>query len=263
VDQAVAPPTLTALRQEYERLFSTCRMRKARLAEVDGIVDRIVRSRKRYEAAGAPIGTPWYVIGAIHALEAGLRFDTHLHNGDPLTGRTVHVPARRPANGKPPFTWEESAADALGLKRFGSWKPWDAAGALFKLEEYNGFGYRLFHPDVKSPYLWSYSNHYTRGKYVADGRWDPKAVSRQSGAAVILRRMVDRGIVSGLSERGAPASPPIRYSGGDVLPRGRELQTFLNRFPGVSLEADGRLGTQTSDALERVIGHRLRGDPRS
>ena len=40
---------------------------------------------------------------------------------------------------------------------------------LFRLEAYNGSGYRDKHPDVKTPYLWSFSNHYTRGKYVADG----------------------------------------------------------------------------------------------
>jgi lysozyme family protein len=49
---------------------------------------------------------------------------------------------------------------------------------------------------VLSPYLWSGSQHYTSGKFVADGTFDPDAVSKQSGAAVILRRMVDQGAVS-------------------------------------------------------------------
>ena len=45
---------------------------------------------------------------------------------------------------------------------------------LYELERYNGFGYRDRRPQVLSPYLWSFSNHYSRGKYVADGRFsDP------------------------------------------------------------------------------------------
>jgi len=46
---------------------------------------------------------------------------------------------------------------------------------------------------VKSPYLWSFSNHYLKGKYVADGKWDPNAVSQQAGAMVILRRLAGAG----------------------------------------------------------------------
>ena len=260
---AAPPPKLTkALREEYEQLFSTCRIHADRIAEVGGIVERIVGSRARYEAAGRPTDTPWYVIAVIHSLEAGLRFDRHLHNGDPLTARTVHVPANRLPRGRPPFKWEVSASDALSLKRFGAWKRWDVPGTLYKLEQYNGWGYRLYHPEVRSPYLWSRSTHYSRGKYVADGKWDPRAVSQQCGAAVLLRRMVDRGVVSGLSEPAEPAEPFLRYSGSEVLRFGRELQTFLNGFPGVEVEVDGKLGPRSSDAFERVTGYRLRGDPR-
>ncbi|MDQ3815011.1 MAG: hypothetical protein M3347_13810, partial [Armatimonadota bacterium] len=38
--------------------------------------------------------------------------------------------------------------------------------------------------------------HYTKGKFVADGVFDPNAVSKQCGAAVLLRRMIDREIFS-------------------------------------------------------------------
>ena len=54
---------------------------------------------------------------------------------------------------------------------------------------YNGTGYQRFHPDTPTPYLWSWTTLYTRGKYVADGRWDPWAVSQQCGAAAILRQL--------------------------------------------------------------------------
>jgi lysozyme family protein len=110
-----------------------------------------------------------------------------LHNGDPLSARTVQVPAGRPPKGQPPFTWEESAADALALKRLDAQTDWTLAGTLYQLECYNGWGYRRHHPHVLSPYLWSFSGHYTCGKYVADGRWSEAATSRQCGAAVLLR----------------------------------------------------------------------------
>jgi len=64
------------------------------------------------------------------------------------------------------------------------------------MESYNGWGYRLYHPNVKSPYLWSYSNQYEKGKYVADATWDKDAVSAQCGGAVLLKRMEERGIIS-------------------------------------------------------------------
>jgi lysozyme family protein len=40
---------------------------------------------------------------------------------------------------------------------------------------------------VPTPYLWSYSNLYENGKFVADGRFDPEAVSKQCGAAPMLK----------------------------------------------------------------------------
>lgn len=60
---------------------------------------------------------PWYFIAAVHLRESSFQVDRHLHNGDPLTGRTVQVPAGRPPVGDPPHTFEQSASDALTLKK--------------------------------------------------------------------------------------------------------------------------------------------------
>lgn len=195
-----------ALRQHYDELFTKCQVRGERLGAVDGVVDRAVALRARYEAVGGSLGCPWYVVAVVHSLEGGLRFDRHLHNGDPLTARTVRVPAGRPHVGEPPFTWEESARDALRLKGFHRWADWSLPGLLFKLEQYNGWGYRLHHPEVPTPYLWSFTTHYSKGKYVADGRFDPNAVSQQCGAVALLRRIAERSIARVGSP--GPASPP-------------------------------------------------------
>ena len=249
-----------ALKDEYQRLFDTCDIRASRMASVEQCVTAISGNRGRYEAVSAMTGgVPWHVIAAIHNMESSLRFDKHLHNGDPLTARTKNVPAGRPKTGNPPFTWEESAADALSYEGLDRWTDWSLPGTLYKLEGYNGWGYRLYHPHVLSPYLWAASPHYTSGKYVSDGRWSDNAVSTQIGAAVILRRMAELGIITFAGVR--VKLPLLRYTGNKVLPYGEELQRFLNQLPGIYLLVDGRPGRKTSDAFHAVTGYYLAGDP--
>ncbi|MFO7446213.1 MAG: hypothetical protein R6W90_07585 [Ignavibacteriaceae bacterium] len=177
------------LKTEYQNLFDTMVINSNRVPIVKSIVKKIKANEIRYAAVAEQLNIPWYFAAVIHNMECSLNFSRHLHNGDPLTGRTIHVPAGRPLTGNPPFTWEQSGVDALRLKKLHLWKEWSIPGMLFKLEEYNGFGYRRKHPDVLTPYLWSFSNHYTKGKYIADGKWSDKAVSNQCGAAVILKEL--------------------------------------------------------------------------
>jgi lysozyme family protein len=185
---------LTAQRKkEYVDLWRSCVIRPSRVREVDAIVDRTVKHKARYTKAGKRHGVPWHVVAVIHQLEGSGNFSTHLHNGDPLTARTVHVPKGRPKTGHPPFTWEASASDALAFDGLGMWKNWTLPGTLFALERFNGFGYRP--KKIHSPYLWSFSNQYTKGKFIGDKLFSPTAVSQQCGAAVLLKRMVSRGLV--------------------------------------------------------------------
>ncbi len=259
----------SALRSEYSSLFDTCVADPARQKEVENGAAGVEAGRSHYQAAGDPLSIPWYVIGAIHALESNFRFQRHLHNGDPLTARTVQVPAGRPASGTPPFSWAESATDALRLQRLDKVTDWSIASMLYQLEAYNGFGYRSKHPDVLSPYLWSFSNHYKSGKYVGDGTWSQAAKSQQCGAAVILRRLAEKGVIH-FSTAGVPLAknpgelaPLVRFSSKGKTDDAAKLQEALNRFPGVFVKVDGVAGTKTSDACMRVLGHYLTGDPRA
>ncbi|WP_024278645.1 hypothetical protein [Xanthobacter sp. 126] len=181
--------TFSELRGDYARLLATMTIRPEKLAAADAVARKIVANRPRYEAVSKATGVPWAIIGVIHAMECGLSFKQHLHNGDPLTARTRQVPAGRPKAGSPPFTWDESAIDALRYDGLDKVTDWSEERECFVLEDYNGWGYRKYHPEVLSPYLWSYSNHYLHGKYVADGEWDPSAVSGQCGAIVLLKRV--------------------------------------------------------------------------
>src|SRR4051812_14713939 len=102
-----------ALRAEYAQLFDSCDIRSDRKAAVETLVTQIASNRERYERAGSKVGAPWFFVGAVHSMESSLSFTKHLHNGDPLTARTVQVPAGRPLVWNPPNDWESSAQDAL------------------------------------------------------------------------------------------------------------------------------------------------------
>ena len=49
-------------------------------------------------------------------------------------------------------------------------------------------GYRK--RSVATPYLWSFTNHYDKGKFVADGKYDAEAISKQVGAAILLKELM-------------------------------------------------------------------------
>jgi lysozyme family protein len=248
------------LQRHYAELYATCELGEKRFDQVDTLCRQVLADRSRYERVGADTGVPWFVIAAIHTLEAGRRFDRHLHNGDPLSARTRRVPAGRPLTGEPPFSWEESAWDALVMHRLDKVREWTLPRILYELEKYNGWGYRLYHPHVCTPYLWGYSSHYTSGKYIADGTWSDTAVSRQCGAAVLIRRLEEMGEIAPLTREEAPG--PLLYYADYAIERGEDLQRFLNTFDGISLRVDGWPGERTSDAVEKVFGRRLTGDPR-
>jgi lysozyme family protein len=279
----MAVPLTDDLRQQYQTLFNSCVVNPGRQAVVESTIARIMPNQARYQSVAGPLGMPWFFVAVIHNMECSLNFNCHLHNGDPLTARTVHVPAGRPPSGQPPFTWEQSATDALTVEGFANKTDWTLPAILYRLEAYNGFGYRNRVPPINTPYLWSFSNQYTSGKFVADRQFDPNAVSSQCGAAVILFQMVQNGAVSflapvvgaGAAAASTPVSTPAptmtaaqlaaqfdnTVTFGVKSDAARSLQNALNTFPGISLEPDGDPGRQTSDAYQQVTGHFLQGDP--
>jgi lysozyme family protein len=180
----------TALKSEYESLLNSLSVRKESEPELLRIQTDIEKNKQRYTEVETRTGVPWQVVAVLHYEEGALDFSRHLHNGDPLSERTVNPPSKRPRAGNPPFTWEDSAIDCLEFEGLTSWKDWSLAGILYKLEEFNGWSYR--HHQINSPYLWGGSTHYTSGKVVADGAWSDSAVSKQLGAAVVLKALLTK-----------------------------------------------------------------------
>jgi lysozyme family protein len=262
------PPFDEALRREYASLWRAMTINPTRRAAIDKAAARIVDNMGRYKAVAAAVGprVPWWLVGIIHGLESGYNFRTHLHNGDPLARRTVQVPAGRPkaepaAGRGQPYGWEESATDALRIKGWDKIEAWPIERQAYELERFNGFGYRMHHPETKSPYLWSGTNAYVKGKYVKDGVWSPSAVSQQSGAMAILRALLDRAAIE--LDTTAPASPsapaepapaPVDPSARLVSTLGEEetkrLQARLRElgYPEVG-DIDGKPGRRTRGAL--------------
>ncbi|MDZ8053681.1 MAG: hypothetical protein RMX68_007875 [Aulosira sp. ZfuVER01] len=186
---------LRDLKPEYQRLWNSCEIKPENLNQTQEIVAQIGLNRPRYQGLQQKINVPWYFIAVIHNMESSLLFTRHLHNGDSLKKRTINVPSGRPIakpiNGwEAGYTWEESAIDALTLKEFDQVKDWSLAAQLWQLERYNGFGHRQYHPEVLTPYLWSGTNLYSKGKYKSDGKWDANAVSVQIGIAALLKILI-------------------------------------------------------------------------
>lgn len=154
------------------------------------VSDRLLFHKPRYEAVSKALkekgyDIPWEFIAVAHNRESNGNFDTYLGNGQPLNKKTTIVP-----KGRGPFnTWEEGAIDALlnAPPYAAKNKDWTIGGTLAKLEEYNGLGYAA--KGIPSPYLWAGTDQYSKGKYVADGVYDPNHVDTQLGCAGLLKFM--------------------------------------------------------------------------
>lgn len=168
----------------YSEMYLKAEITPEKKAEVRYCSTRIKAARVRYEAVAAEFGMPYWFVGIIHFMEGGGNFKTHLHNGDPLSARTKNVPAGRP-KGNPPFTWAESARDAIIYMGYHKVRDWSVQNCLDLFEKYNGMGYKK--RGVPSPYLWSYTQFYKSGKYIKDGKYSSKAVSKQPGVVVIMK----------------------------------------------------------------------------
>lgn len=194
--------------RNLQQMWNRMHISPVHIPELDKVATRLYADKARFLAVTELTHVPWDVIAVIKERESGPDpdFTRFIGNGQVLSRSTTIVP-----KGRGPFkTWEDGAYDALvNCSPFASrWRDWSIGGTLCLLEQYNGMGYAM--RDVPSPYIWSFSDQYAKGKYDADGHYDPFLVDQQYGCAPLLARLflLDKSIANGPPNPNAPAPKP-------------------------------------------------------
>jgi len=180
------------LQPEYHAALAEGKMQK--LPAALAAAHRLLESRERFLSLQKACGVPALWVMPVFERE-NPSFESYLGNGDPLSHRTTHVP-----RGRGPFaTWEEGAADALALDHITEPEDWTWEWACYKWELWNGFGPR--NHGRPSGYLWSGTDQYHGGKYVADGVWSPRTWDTQLGTVILAKAiaLLDGEIAKGLA----------------------------------------------------------------
>jgi lysozyme family protein len=198
-----------------------------------------VAAKNRYLYVAGQTGVPWFFIAVAHERESSQNWNGSLAQGDPWNKKSVHVPA-----GRGPFaSWEAAAIDALkACPPFAARNTdWSIGGLLTMLEQYNGLGYSI--KGIPSPYIWSGTDQYTRGKYVADGKFDASAIDKQLGCAGLILAMqaLDPSIQFGAATAGV-----IAKTGQAVV------AAHPSSVPSISNPAPGSIGAWVASFFKKA-----------
>lgn len=155
-------------------------LKPEKVARYKALADRIQASGKGY--------IPWWVIPLIHQRECIGGTDNwkcNIGQGSPFNVKSKIIPYNGPFN-----SWEDAAFDSLvnQAPRAAKNDSWGAGATLTMLEKYNGLGYA--NKGKPSPYIWSGSDQYVKGKYVRDGVYDANEVDKQLGVAIVISEMM-------------------------------------------------------------------------
>lgn len=196
-------PTFEQRRDVYTRLYAKANVHDWALPHANRAAQCIIDAYPHLEVVSNLTGVPKQVLGLLQLMEAGiykssngvwrLNLSRHLHNGDPLSDRTKNHPPGRPVEGEPPFTWKQSALDAIKYDGLDKVEVYTTELMLFRGEGFNGWGYVWFHPDVNTPYLWAGTTLYEKGKYISDREYDPEHVSKQIGIGAVIKCLDAKG----------------------------------------------------------------------
>lgn len=151
----------------YELKFLSFVPKSEAVYAAASILKRIEAAKEKYVEVARQARVPYLLVGIIHYLEANNDFTRSVRDGSKL-------PAGK--------DWVKDAVEVM--KAYSS-NEWTVGKMLWTMEKHNGFGYKR--RGIETPYLWSGTNLYKKGKYVRDGVFDPEAVSKQIGGALILR----------------------------------------------------------------------------
>jgi len=179
-------PDLASLRARNAVRWQNAKLTRG--SEFGPVAARLASSaaKARYQAIEAKTGVPWFFIAVAHQRESSQDWTRSLAQGDPWNKTSTHVP-----KGRGPFvSFEDAAVDALtNCAPYAARNTdWTVGGLLTMLEQYNGLGY--FNRGIPSPYIWSGTDQYLKGKYIADGKFDPNVVDKQLGCAGLILAMM-------------------------------------------------------------------------
>ena len=238
-----------SLRDGYDRDWANLQIRPTKAADAKAVASRLLNGKQTYQQIETKTGVPWYFVGLCHYRESDLKPNTYLGNGQPLNRVTTMVP-----RGRGPFTgpnaFIDGGVDALRLQGLVGANDWSIARILYRLEGFNGFGYR--NHGVNSPYLYCGSTLYgppeaRGGQYVGDGVFNPNKVEDRPGAAVVLKELT--GLDASIDFGAAPesdVSEPDEEQAKDVLVVQRALNALGANPP---LAEDGIIGPKTMTAV--------------
>ena len=198
---------IIALKANNAHRWELMHMRANRIAQFDATAKRLCDpiAKARYQGVTDRLSAvghqpvPWWFIAVVSEREYSgpPHWDKQLGQGDPLAHASIHDPAGRgpfldhPGDSTPGNdAWTRGCLDALieCAPYAAKWEDWSIGGVLTLWEEYNGLGYAA--RGVPSAYVWSGTDQYISGKYVADHVYRASAIDVQEGCAGILARMM-------------------------------------------------------------------------
>ena len=275
-----------ALREANAARWKNMKILSSRQASLEHTAKLIISNKSKYQKVEhglveQGLYAPWWFVGIVHIREADGNFNAQLSQGDPLSHVSVHVPAGRgpfvdhPGEKYDAFT--RGCFDALVdcAPHSAKSKDWSVGGTLTQFELYNGLGYA--NKGIPSPYVWSGTDQYTSGKYVADGVFSASTVDTQPGCAALLYLMMQLdstikfgGLMTDTTEPTpvTPVATPSPVSsvetGIEKFFKGLWTKDFTNMTSGTMVSAGALvailpqisawLGTPLAQSLEASLG---------
>jgi lysozyme family protein len=170
-------------REDYATLIPKLKINSDKIIEVNRLCEQFYKTQERYAVVSRATGVPVDVLFALHYREASLDFKACLHNGERVIGNGKIT--KLAPKGRGPFnSWEAAAIDAITIEKYAFPNEWTLQKKLEFCESFNGNGYRK--RGVPSPYVLSFTNGYSCGKYVADGKYSSTFKDEQCGVAAIF-----------------------------------------------------------------------------
>jgi len=207
------------------------------------------RHRDEWAEVAAKTGVPRLWGLASFERESSSDYSRSPAQGDRWDRVSVNVP-----RGLGPYQdWGDACVAAYGidqLDKVGA-PNWTWARGCYEGELYNGFGPRAH--GRRTGYLWSWTNIYTGGKYVADGKWDPDTQDQQCGMVPMMAALVRLDASLALADAlPAPSTPPAGAAGA-----GRQVPPPASVPIGVG---GGPAGDNAAEWLQAALNH-LGADP--